>query len=215
MPNFNVKVISPRTNADLIVAMHKLRYRVFKERLDWEVAVSGGMELDRYDTGDPVYLGLMESDRTLLGSVRLLPTTGPNMLANTFPILLQGSPAPRDPSIWECSRLCIDTDAAAAAAPGGLRMATHTLVAGIAEWGNRNGVTELVAATDLHIERILRRAGCRVERLGDPIRIGKVVSVACKFEVSDRVVAETRHAGGLGEAAFVEHELVEPGRRSA
>jgi hypothetical protein len=29
-----------------IVEMHRLRYRVFKERLDWDVCVSGDMEID-------------------------------------------------------------------------------------------------------------------------------------------------------------------------
>jgi acyl homoserine lactone synthase len=31
-----------------IAEMHRLRYRVFRERLDWDVQVSGDMEIDAF-----------------------------------------------------------------------------------------------------------------------------------------------------------------------
>ena len=199
MSKLEVVVCSYRTEASLMLEMHRLRYRVFKARLDWEVAVSGNMEIDTYDISNPVYLGLVDAQRNLLGGARMLPTTGPNMLANTFPMLLHGQPAPCDRSIWECSRLCIDTERAEAVGKGGLRRATHALVVGIAEWSNQNGITELAAVTDLTIERILRRAGCTVERLGEPMMIGKAKSVACMIEISDQAVARMRAIGDLAD----------------
>jgi len=36
-----------------IAEMHRLRYRVFKERLDWDVQVSGDMEVDDFDALHP------------------------------------------------------------------------------------------------------------------------------------------------------------------
>jgi N-acyl-L-homoserine lactone synthetase len=36
--------------------MHRLRYRVFKERLGWDVQVSGDMEIDEFDALHPAYL---------------------------------------------------------------------------------------------------------------------------------------------------------------
>ena len=41
---------------DDLAEMHRLRYRVFKERLGWDVQVSGGMEIDEFDTLHPAYL---------------------------------------------------------------------------------------------------------------------------------------------------------------
>lgn len=215
MVEFRVRTVSNRSDPDLMTDMHRLRYRVFKQRLDWEVAVSGDMEIDKYDILDPIYLALVGPAGKLFGAVRFLPTTGPNMLADTFSVLLNGNPPPRAPDIWDCSRLCIDTDAAAAVSEGGLRLATHTLIAGIAEWGHGCGITELVAATDLHVERILRRAGCRVERIGPPVMLGKVMSVACRFEVSARSVAETKAAGGLPDLPILEFYPNEPLRKRA
>ena len=73
-------------NISLLMGMHRLRRKVFKDRLDWSVATTGDLEMDRYDTLDATYL--VVADRgAVLGCVRLLPTTGPNMLANTFPEL--------------------------------------------------------------------------------------------------------------------------------
>ena len=42
-----------------LAEMHRLRYRVFKERLDWDVTVSGDMEIDEYDALDPIPLSLV------------------------------------------------------------------------------------------------------------------------------------------------------------
>lgn len=39
-----------------ISEMHRLRYRVFRERLDWDVQVSGDMEIDAFDALQPCYL---------------------------------------------------------------------------------------------------------------------------------------------------------------
>ncbi|MDE8342791.1 MAG: acyl-homoserine-lactone synthase [Acidocella sp.] len=215
MSGFQVQIIDNRSQPALMVAMHQLRYRVFKQRLDWEVAVSGGMEIDPFDIVDPVYLAVLDRQENLVGATRLLPTQGPNMLADTFPMLLHGAPMPCGPDIWEVSRLCVDTEAASTLAEGGLRMATHTLVTAIGEWGHAAGVTRFVCATDLYIERILRRAGCRVSRLGAPMRIGKAMSVACNLEVCADAVAETRRAAGFQPGYSIWVEGPQPARRRA
>ena len=106
-------------DSELMLGMHRLRGRVFKDRLDWDVSVCDGLEIDQYDTFQPTYLlALEQSD--VVGCVRLLPTTGRNMLADTFPVLLDGNPAPSATRIWESSRFCIDTKSAAATAENGL-----------------------------------------------------------------------------------------------
>ena len=95
---------------DLLNAMYRLRRRVFKERLDWTVSVSGDVELDVYDILSPTYLLVMTGAGKVAGSVRLLPTTGANMLADTFAILLGGEQPPCSERILESSRFCVDTE---------------------------------------------------------------------------------------------------------
>jgi N-acyl-L-homoserine lactone synthetase len=88
--------------------MHRLRYRVFKERLGWDVQVSGGMEIDEFDALHPAYLLQRGSDDRLQGCVRVLPSAGPNMLRDTCPALLDGRSTPASPKIWESSRFALD-----------------------------------------------------------------------------------------------------------
>jgi N-acyl-L-homoserine lactone synthetase len=40
---------------DAISEGYRLRYRVFKERLDWDVQFSGDMEIDQFDALHPAF----------------------------------------------------------------------------------------------------------------------------------------------------------------
>ena len=69
--------------------MHVLRRLVFAERLGWDVSVKEGWEIDSFDDADPLYLLSIDPKKNLVrGSLRLLPTTGPNMLRDVFNCLL-------------------------------------------------------------------------------------------------------------------------------
>ncbi|MBJ7407527.1 MAG: GNAT family N-acetyltransferase, partial [Bradyrhizobium sp.] len=158
------------SDLELAMGMHRLRGRVFKERLDWDVSVAGGLEIDQYDALEPTYLLALERSN-VVGCVRLLPTTGPNMLADTFPVLLDGHAAPRAAGIWESSRFCVDTKTVAASAENGLREATYLLFAAMIEWAQERDLQAIATVTDLRMERILRRAGWHLDRLGAPRQI--------------------------------------------
>jgi hypothetical protein len=54
---------------ELAMGMHRLRRRVFKERLDWEVSVAGGLEIDQYDSFKPTYLLALEQNDVVGGCV--------------------------------------------------------------------------------------------------------------------------------------------------
>ncbi|HUH83227.1 MAG TPA: acyl-homoserine-lactone synthase [Stellaceae bacterium] len=180
-----------------LAEMHRLRYRVFKERLDWEVTVSGDMEIDEYDSLKPVYLLYSRGAGRIEGCVRLLPTTGPTMLRHSFPALLGPKPAPESPEIWESSRFSLDIDPDRQKAQGGLSPATFELFAGMVEFGLARGLREIVTVTDARMERILRRAGWPLRRLHDARRIGSTLAVAGFLEVSQEALARLRAPGGL------------------
>jgi Autoinducer synthase len=69
-------------------AMFRNRALTFSDRLGWDVTVKDGYEQDVFDQADPLYLVSVDpiNDR-YWGSLRLLPTTGPNMLRDVFPFL--------------------------------------------------------------------------------------------------------------------------------
>src|SRR5580692_11627024 len=104
METVMLQLITPKSYsdfADVLVDMHRLRYRVFKQRLEWAVEVTDDQEVDRFDTINPTYLVQRNRDDHVCGCVRFLPTVGPNMLRDIFPQLLQGVEMPECEFVWE------------------------------------------------------------------------------------------------------------------
>jgi N-acyl-L-homoserine lactone synthetase len=177
--------------------MHRLRYRVFKERLDWGVDGKDGMEIDRFDRLQPVHLLQRSTADRIQGCVRLLPSTGPTMLGEVFPELLDGKAIPRNPAIWESSRFALDVPPTAPKAGSGLALATHELFAGMIEFGLSRSLVDIVTVTDARVERILRRAQWPLRRIGEPRNIGNTLAVAGCLEVSAEALASVRRAGDI------------------
>lgn len=167
-----------RAEQRLLERMHELRARVFKNRLDWDVHVEHNQEKDEYDRLDPTYLVLVGNDGQVIGCARLLPSTGPTMLGQTFPFLADASCVPKSGRVVESSRFCIDTERSDIVSASGLRDATHTLFAGIIEWSMAYGFDRIVTVTDVRFERILNRAKWPLERLGAPHPVGNTIAVA-------------------------------------
>ncbi len=93
---------------DVLPAMHRLRYRGFKERQNYDVPHYNGMEYDAYDTPATTYLIWRGEDDIVRGCARLFPTTLPYMIEEIWPHALEDGRIPKSPSIWEASRMCID-----------------------------------------------------------------------------------------------------------
>lgn len=176
--------------------MHRLRYRVFKERLGWDVQTSGGMEIDEFDALQPAYLIQRASNEGVQGCVRLLPSIGPTMLRERFSVLLDGAPAPASLTVWESSRFALDLQSDTPTTHG-LALATYELFAGMIEFSVSRHLTEIVTVTDARMERILRRAGWPLRRVGKPRALGNTIAVAGYLETSVESLARVRSAGGI------------------
>jgi N-acyl-L-homoserine lactone synthetase len=182
---------------DELTEMHRLRYRVFKERLGWDVEVAGGLEVDTFDALQPTYLLLRNFNGTVSGCVRLLPTRGPTMLREVFPILADGASIPSSDDIWESSRFALDDHKGAPSGERAVASPTYALFAGMIEFGLAHRLGKIVTVTDARMERILRRAGWPLDRLGQPREIGKTTAVAGFLEVSRQALLRLRSAGKL------------------
>lgn len=177
--------------------MHRLRYRVFKERLNWGVRVVAGGEADDFDAMQPSYLLQRSRDGNLQGCVRLLPTTGSTMLRDVFPELLGRRQVPAAQSIWESSRFALDLPVGATETTAGLAKATYELFAGMIEFGLSRSLIDIVTVTDVRIERILRRAGWPLRRISEPRMVGETKAVAGYLEVSLDALRRVRRAGEI------------------
>ncbi len=189
-------------------AMHRLRARVFAERLAWSVTVENGWEVDQFDKLDPLYLVSENADGKIRGTVRLLPTTGPNMLSDVFSQLLPPNQSVRSPRIWESSRFSVDHEALAERSDKLVNRTTAELLCGMTEVGMRAGLDFIVSVVDVHMERVLKRANCHCERLGEPKKIGKVTTIAGLWEIGDELLNNLRQSSGIEGPVVVEEDLL-------
>lgn len=185
--------------------MYHIRKRVFFERMRWEVSVINRWEIDGYDAIDPLYLVSVNEFGRVVGGLRLLPTMGFNMLNDTFPELLPDGQRIENPLIWECSRFSVDHEADVPTGNKGIGRATAELGLAMNEVGRKVGLTYIVAVYDALMHRVLKRAGCAGEPIGEPRRIGSVLAYAVFFEIGDATEKALREASSI-EGSVLEAE---------
>ncbi|MFP6560340.1 acyl-homoserine-lactone synthase [Paraburkholderia sp. B3] len=183
-------------NNEDVNEMYRLRARVFRDRLGWDVPTIAGMEVDGYDALGPHYMLIQEPSGRVRGCWRLMPTEGPNMLRDTFAQLLQGESAPADRQIWELSRFAIESDNDHAF---GFADLTSQAIRSAITFADRMGIQRYVTVTTTPIERMLRRTGMEIKRLGQPQRIGVENAVALDIAMSQQT--HTAMFGQMASAA--------------
>ena len=179
--------------------LFRLRYRVFYERLHWDVQCRDQMETDEYDDLWTRYVVAVNDDDQVLGGWRIRPTIGNYMLADVFPQLLHGAPAPHHPRVWESNRFVVDKREAKERGFG-FNETARALFRATCEFGIANGIDEYIMVLSAGVVRLTRATGLVVDQYGPPIRIGDVASVGCRI----RVDAHSRHVL-LGEPLPLEH----------
>ncbi|SES41338.1 acyl-homoserine-lactone synthase [Rhizobium sp. NFR03] len=200
-----IRIVNPSQkdkHRDELDQMHRIRAAVFHERLGWDVTVVDGREVDHFDDEDPVYvLSIDPVTGAVQGSVRLLMTTGPNMLRDVFPQLLPQGQVVDSPIIWESSRFSIDPQLANRSSPESrnkrLNIVTLELLCGIVEVCQAAGIQFVVSVYDARMARIFKAANCAAEIIGEPQRIGKVMTYAGLFATDDEMLQRLRLAGNL------------------
>ena len=188
-------------------AMFRSRAQTFSERLGWDVIVKNGWERDRFDDANPLYLVSVNPEtEEYWGSARLLPTTGPNMLRDVFPQLLEDGEIIESATIWESSRICA-ANPKVPFTPRNSRVGyvMSELILGIAEVAVIAGLTQIVTVTDWRVFRILRAAGCEPQIIGKPQRIGDTMSCAALIDTGEFRVAAIRAAVGIHEPVVDPH----------
>lgn len=177
------------TEADL-ECMHRLRARVFQHRMGWDVTVLSGMEIDAYDALNPYYMIIRTNTNAICGCWRMLPTTGPHMLKDTFPELLYGVPAPASEDTWELSRFAIESEHARVF--GFTKLALNAMTRAVM-FGDQNGVRRYVTVTTPSIERLLLKTGVSLRRFGPPMQIGIERALALDIDIGKQTQRALLH----------------------
>jgi len=183
------RLISSRNPADkyYLASMHNLRFRIFKERLGWLKGESiSRMEFDEYDTDNAVYLVKIDpEDHEVCACTRLIQTTYPYLLANSFPHFVEKE-LPRSESCYETSRFAADVDKKQ---PFNI---TGELVAAMLEFGVAIGMRHYVSLSDIRIEKLLLRSGWDPTPLGPVGKTANEDSVAFIYTVNQEILGNVR-----------------------
>ena len=164
------------------------RAEQFQERLGWRLDVDrAGRERDRYDQENPLYLIVCDNAGRHLGSTRLLPTTGPTMIADEFSHLTDGVQI-ESPAVWEVTRFFVSEQASRRVAPA-LMWAGCALAL-------RSGVEAYVGVTGAHMVRVFTACGWAPEVIGrGESAEGEVC--ACLWDVSAAQRDALRYRAGF------------------
>jgi N-acyl-L-homoserine lactone synthetase len=144
-----------------LTEMFRLRARIFRDELGWEVEVHDGKEFDKYDLEENVYLLSLNEQGAVDGSLRLMPTTGPTQLTDIFGELVPSDTALRSPHIWEATRFC--TCRKHSPLLRGIARSAWHLVIGAIELARQAGIDSFVMIYDARVRRLYRMMGFQVD----------------------------------------------------
>lgn len=183
----------------LLKAMHRDRKRIFVDWLKWDVpVVDGAYEVDQFDTDAAIYL--IEGDPRCgqhHASVRLLPTTGPHLLADVFPVLCEG-PVPKGYDIWELTRFCISPEVTKSEA----RHLMNLMWTAVVEYAVEHKIAKYTCITHIQFLSQILTAGWDTEPLGLPQKIDGCQIGAILFGMSPAILDEARTRFGYHESVF-------------
>lgn len=177
---------------DLISQMFRLRHRVFKEQLGWDVHSINGEERDQFDRSDTAYLIASDASGRVDGAWRLLPTTRPYLASTAFPQLFDGCTPPHSSAVWECSRFVVDPSKREVTSAG-IDVTTASLLVAIIEFAVTYNVEEIVSVESPAVARLHDRARERKPRWRGSIhRFGEMKALVSRYDIDGAMLASLR-----------------------
>lgn len=179
---------------DLFMQMYRQRHDVYVKRRKWFwLNAAGGIEKDQFDTADATYLLVLDKSENVLAGLRLLPTSGPHLLADVFPHLARDCPIPRARNVLELTRFYVAHSVRGASA----QRLVGILAAGLFEHCLEAGVERLTSVVDTFLLPRMKELGWPVRALGAPCRYAEGTAVAVEIAVSEKVLGVIRQRRGI------------------
>jgi N-acyl-L-homoserine lactone synthetase len=184
--------------------MFRLRARQFRDRLNWQVRVKDGWEIDDFDQMNPLYLVSEDEDTgEVAGCLRFLPTTGPTMMKGVFDQYFNEPFDIETPLIWECTRFAIEPSVAKRRiTPTGLCKTTFELMQGGCEVAMMAGVEQIVGIFDRLMVRIYRRAGWAPEIIASTDRLTSDTIFVGLWDVNSASLHAMRQRSGMADSVL-------------
>ncbi len=181
-----------RQNSDLLEQMFRLRYRIFKEQLGWDVGGDNGLEQDEFDRRDTAYLLVTDEAGSVTGAWRLLPTVRPYMASTVFRPLFGDMEPPRSPHVWECSRFVVNPSQRCQSASG-IDADTAALLVGVTEFAVTCNVREIISVETPAVARLHQRARDRAALWrGRAQRLGQTKALVARYDIDGALLDHLR-----------------------
>lgn len=183
----------------LLFDMHRLRARVFKDRLKWNVNVDpNGLEVDQFDLPDTVYLLALDHQKRVIGNWRLLPSTGPTMIHDIWPQFLKSLPMPKDPYVFEVSRFAINSfQQTPKAAVDETQQVIAEMFCSLTELCIKTGIRQIYTLYDDRIAKVIRRIDCSPYKTSEKIEIDGIPCQTGVFNTDTHMLERLQRATGI------------------
>lgn len=180
--------------ADILEQMYQQRSSVFIDRMGWDLNNDGGLEKDQFDTGDTIYLVVLNEDTgKILSSIRLNPTTQPHLMSEIFDNLCEGG-APSGPTIFEGSRYCYNPELISRTT----RLeAMRYMICGVMECAVLHGWDKITFVINMPLLSHCLRAGWNIYPLGIPEYKNKLAVGAFAIDVTREGLENVRTNLGI------------------
>lgn len=162
---FETEFFKASERPDLMALAWRLRYRVFKQSLKWQILTNDLLEFDEFDMS-AVHCVITQNAK-VVGYWRALRTDAAYLLEQSFPQFQTAYAFPRSKRIWEISRFAIDPEFP------DRRQVGAQLARAFVEHGFRAGATEVIGITEPGFEAFLKRSGLTLHRAAGPLVVGK------------------------------------------
>lgn len=150
------------------LAAYRLRHKIFAEVLQWIPCRPDGLDIDDYDP-TAVMIGLFNDQGQLLGTVRILPPTGPFMLEHEFRRFINPDYTIRkEMDTMEITRLAVDPSVAGKGLSSRLMV---KLFKGMYQWCLANDIRYCYLEVEQYFLRMIRILGFPCEALGPIVAI--------------------------------------------
>jgi acyl-homoserine lactone synthase len=174
---------------------HRIRHRIYIEELHWRGLTPRAdlREYDQFDVPETVYLLGIEKGH-VVGGLRLVPTTGPHLIADVFSRFASQLGVPRRPDIAEWTRIFVVPERHEE--HSGSKIGS-TVIASMIDYGLQEGLSGIsVCMNTFWLPKFLKY-GWRVRPLGLPdVHDGEWL-IAVLIDVTPQALAGIRAACGL------------------
>jgi acyl-homoserine lactone synthase len=178
-----------------IEEMFRIRHDIYVGRRGWSALKRpDGRDIDQFDTDRTVYLLGLDEEARVTAGLRLNPTTGPHLIRDIFPHTVTNEPIPVGEHIYEFTRWFVVKERVSSGKKS--RVAGELLV-GMLEYGKQIGLTHISLCCDAFFWKTMRDTRWDVRRLGPVTRYPEGKCIAVLFEVSERMIQNTREVRGV------------------